>query len=103
MDLLKIAYCVIFAALAILSGTATGQQAGGDQTLSITSTIPMRENPCPNGYVLVREKCRKVASRRCVDIIFNVSCNRNVGHLFSETADDSPWEKISGFVLYLHQ
>jgi hypothetical protein len=30
----------------------------------------MRENPCPDGYVLVREKCKKVASRRCVDIHF---------------------------------
>jgi hypothetical protein len=69
MDLLKIVCCVILAALAMLSGT-TGQQAGGDQTSSITSTIPMRENPCPDGYVLVREKCKKVASRRCVDIHF---------------------------------
>jgi hypothetical protein len=70
MDLLKIVCCVILAALAILNGTATGQQTVGDISSSITSTIQMRENPCPNGYVLVREKCRKVASRRCVDIIF---------------------------------
>lgn len=65
MDLLKLIYCVILAALAMFSGTATGQPAG-QQTMSITSTIQARDNPCPKGYVLVREKCRKVASGRCV-------------------------------------